>query len=81
MSRLAFQPYKHEEIHEILTSRLAGLSCVDVDAVELISRKVAAVSGDLRKALEICRRAVDAALKKNSTSLGIIEVRYRWHVG
>lgn len=31
----------------------------DDDAVELCSRKVAAVSGDVRRALNICRRAVE----------------------
>ena len=35
--------------------RLAGLNVFDVDTVELVSRKVASVSGDVRRALQICR--------------------------
>lgn len=34
---------------------------VDPDAVQFASRKVAAVSGDARRALDICRRAVEIA--------------------
>ena len=32
---------------------------VDVSAVQFCARKMAAVSGDMRKALDICRRAVE----------------------
>lgn len=34
---------------------------VDPDAIQFASRKVAAVSGDARRALDICRRAVELA--------------------
>jgi origin recognition complex subunit 1 len=48
---------------EIITSRLEGVpgNVVDKDAVQFASRKVAAVSGDARRALDICRRAVEIA--------------------
>ena len=36
-------------------------SLVDPDAIQFASRKVAAVSGDARRALDICRRAVEIA--------------------
>lgn len=47
----------------IIQSRLTGVpnSIVDPDAVQFASRKVAAVSGDARRALDICRRAVELA--------------------
>lgn len=32
---------------------------MDVSAVQFCARKIAAVSGDMRKALDICRRAVE----------------------
>lgn len=35
---------------------------VDKDATEFIARKIASVSGDIRRAFEICRMAVEAAL-------------------
>jgi origin recognition complex subunit 1 len=48
---------------EIISTRLANVpgNIVDPDAVQFASRKVAAVSGDARRALDICRRAVEIA--------------------
>lgn len=48
---------------QIIQSRLEGVSgnIVDPDAVQFASRKVAAVSGDARRCLDICRRAVELA--------------------
>lgn len=47
----------------IIQSRLEGVpgDIVEPDAVQFASRKVAAVSGDARRALDICRRAVEIA--------------------
>lgn len=39
--------------------QVEGSSIVDVSAVQFCARKIAAVSGDMRKALDICRRAVE----------------------
>lgn len=48
---------------KIIQSRLEGVpgGIVEPDAVQFASRKVAAVSGDARRALDICRRAVELA--------------------
>ena len=48
---------------KIIQSRLEGVpgEVVESDAVQFASRKVAAVSGDARRALDICRRAVELA--------------------
>jgi origin recognition complex subunit 1 len=48
---------------KIIQSRLEGVpgGIVETDAVQFASRKVAAVSGDARRALDICRRAVELA--------------------
>jgi origin recognition complex subunit 1 len=47
----------------IIQSRLSGVpgDIVHPDAVQFAARKVAAVSGDARRALDICRRAVEIA--------------------
>jgi origin recognition complex subunit 1 len=47
----------------IIQSRLEGVpgNIVHPDAVQFAARKVAAVSGDARRALDICRRAVEIA--------------------
>ena len=65
LTRLIFQPYKHEELEEIVTLRLQELNVFDMDAIVFAARKVAAVSGDARRALEICRRATELAEKES----------------
>lgn len=63
MTRITFPGYTHEQLIKIIQSRLEGVpgNIVDPDAVQFASRKVAAVSGDGRRALDICRRAVEIA--------------------
>ena len=48
-------------LQEIVTSRLLGIPAFDPGAIQLVSRKVAALSGDARRALDICRRATEIA--------------------
>lgn len=63
LTRITFPGYNHTQLMEIITSRLEGVpgNIVDPDAIQFASRKVAAVSGDARRALDICRRAVEIA--------------------
>jgi len=63
LHRITFRGYTHEQLIAIVASRLAGVpgSVVHPDAVQFAARKVAAVSGDARRALDICRRAVEIA--------------------
>ncbi|KAJ2868427.1 AAA ATPase [Coemansia aciculifera] len=62
---LNFNPYQVNDIVAILQSRLdsvaTGEPVIQKAALELCARKVAATSGDLRKALDVCRQAVEAA--------------------
>jgi len=63
LTRITFPGYKHTDLMEIISSRLANVpgNIIDPDAIQFASRKVAAVSGDARRALDICRRAVEIA--------------------
>lgn len=63
LTRITFPGYKHTDLMEIISSRLTNVpgNIVDADAIQFASRKVAAVSGDARRALDICRRAVEIA--------------------
>ena len=63
LTRILFAGYTHEQLQEIIRSRLSHVpdNIVDSDAIQFASRKVAAVSGDARRALDICRRAVEIA--------------------
>ncbi|KAI1828566.1 cell division control protein [Xylaria intraflava] len=63
---LPFLPYSAAQIKAVITARLKSLvpegsplPFIHPAAIELCSRKVASQTGDLRKAFEICRRAID----------------------
>lgn len=59
---LHFSPYTKDQIQQIISRRLveseAG-GAVDAMAIQFCSRKIAAVTGDVRKALDICRRSIE----------------------
>ncbi|XP_042377517.1 origin of replication complex subunit 1-like isoform X1 [Zingiber officinale] len=61
IQRLCFGPYTYQQLQEIISSRLNSLDAFEDQAIEFASRKVAAMSGDARRALEICRRAAEIA--------------------
>ncbi|EZF35914.1 hypothetical protein H109_02788 [Trichophyton interdigitale MR816] len=69
LTRITFSGYKYQELMEIIGSRLENVpgNIVDADAIQFASRKVAAVSGDARRALDICRRAVEIAEQISET--------------
>ncbi|KAF3005944.1 AAA ATPase [Curvularia kusanoi] len=64
---LPFLPYTAQQISSVITSKLKALQpagseqlpFIHPTAIMFLSKKVAAQSGDLRKALDICRRAID----------------------
>ena len=58
---MTFQPYTFKQLQTIVISRMKGLKAFDEDAIQLAARKVAAVSGDARRALDICRRSTEIA--------------------
>ncbi|XP_071100724.1 cell division control protein 6 homolog [Haliotis cracherodii] len=61
---LNFAPYSKEQIASIIKGRLRkmeedGLAVIEPSAIQFCARKVSAVAGDMRKALDVCRRAVE----------------------
>lgn len=64
---LPFLPYTAQQISAVITSKLKALlpagsiqlPFIHPTAIMFLSKKVAAQSGDLRKAFDICRRAID----------------------
>lgn len=59
LTRMSFQPYSYKQLQQIITSRLNRVRAFEDDALQLVSRKVAALSGDARRCLDICRRATE----------------------
>lgn len=66
-NRIPFTSYTYEQLSLIIRHRLENLSksndklIIAKDAIEFASRKVASVSGDARRSLMICIRAVEIA--------------------
>lgn len=64
---LPFMPYSAAQIAEVVTSKLKTLAPADSNlvpflhpaAIQFCAKKVAAQTGDLRKAFDICKRAID----------------------
>ena len=52
-----------------MAARLHGLTVFDRDAVNLVSRKVSSLSGDARRALDICRRATEIAQREHDKKM------------
>ncbi|OXB82080.1 UNVERIFIED_CONTAM: hypothetical protein H355_008959 [Colinus virginianus] len=59
LTRMSFQPYTYKQLQQIISSRLNSTKAFEEDAIQLVSRKVAALSGDARRCLDICRRATE----------------------
>ncbi|KFQ05417.1 Origin recognition complex subunit 1, partial [Leptosomus discolor] len=59
LTRMSFQPYTYKQLQQIISSRLNNMKAFEEDAIQLVSRKVAALSGDARRCLDICRRATE----------------------
>lgn len=86
LSRIQFTSYSYTQLSEIIKHRLEQLSKTDnhlliaKDAIEFASRKVASVSGDARRSLMICIRAVEIAqaefLSKNETERKTMDGKY-----
>lgn len=77
LNRITFQPYTHGELKQIIKSRIDSLKIFDAPAVELIARKVASVSGDARKALDLCRKAVlmaESSFSNNPNRDGLVNI-------
>lgn len=70
---LKFLPYNKNQIVEIIDQRLQNAgndenNIVDKFAIEYCARKISACSGDIRKALDVCRRAVELVEGQNRRS-------------
>lgn len=73
---LHFPPYTRQQIVEIITERLteAGVDKIfPQSALQLLASKVAAVSGDVRRALDMARRVIEISSDHSFSSLKLGE--------
>ena len=64
LSKERFAPYKHHQLEVIIKKRL-GLHLsrlFEESGIGFIAAKVASLTGDARRALEICRQAVEQSI-------------------
>ena len=67
--RIPFHAYKFSELVEIFNYRLGELKVIfEEDGISLIARKVASLSGDARRFLDICIRALNIAKQQLGTN-------------
>ncbi|XP_021278639.1 cell division control protein 6 homolog B-like [Herrania umbratica] len=76
---VTFRAYSKDQILSILQERLLVLPYIvfEQQALELCARKVAAASGDMRKALCVCRSAMEileAELRESASNLSLASV-------
>ncbi|XVE79431.1 hypothetical protein DITRI_Ditri14bG0058100 [Diplodiscus trichospermus] len=76
---VTFRAYSKDQILSILQERLLVLPYIvfQQQALELCARKVAAASGDMRKALCVCRSAVEileAELRESANNMSLVSV-------
>lgn len=78
MIRINFQPYTTPQLEKIVHARLLTAKedlpsqhqrdVITADGVKFASMKVSSISGDARRVLDICRRAVELVHPKGKTA-------------
>ena len=66
---VTFRPYKSGQVEEIIVRRLdeaGGGGLFEKDAITFAAKKIASINGDIRVALEICRRAAIIAQEQHA---------------
>ena len=86
-NRLVYEPYNREQITEIINSRIGAkdesTSIFDKQAVNLLASKVSSYSGDIRRSLQVAKRALELTRDeyyktyKGDMSKKLINVSYK----
>ncbi|KYN45308.1 Origin recognition complex subunit 1 [Trachymyrmex septentrionalis] len=74
LTRVTFEPYNYKQLYEIILIRLKNTDIFENEIIQLIARKVSAVSGDARRALDICRRVAEITETRNNTTVSVQDV-------
>eukprot|EP00965_Chrysotila_dentata_P124772 4125142-Pleurochrysis_carterae.AAC.4 len=75
--RIFFDPYTREDLAAIITHTIGQSTCaIEPDVIALIAAGAASTSGDVRRAQEATRRAVEMAIKCGDSRVSAEHVRY-----
>jgi Cdc6-like AAA superfamily ATPase len=68
---LVYEPYNNQQILTILKSRLEDVKEIFADrSLDFVARKVSMYSGDIRRSLQIAKRAVEICRDKHFAAHG-----------
>lgn len=67
-TRLVYEPYSSAQIQIILESRLRDIDIFSKKSIALVCKKVAQYTGDIRRALQVTKRAVEIAREQYERS-------------
>lgn len=70
-NKIMFRPYVKDELYKIISVKIQDVHLFSEDALKLSSMKVAAVNGDLRRILQICKRAKEIYVNERQTNSSI----------
>ena len=56
-NKIMFKAYLKEDLYKIISTKIEDINLFSEDALKISSMKVAAVNGDLRRLLQICKKA------------------------
>lgn len=80
LDSIQFLPYTSEQIKSIIMNRLSSLEedIFHPGAVQLCCKKAASVSGDLRKAFDICYKSIELVerINKESETIGKVMIQH-----
>jgi len=81
--RCIFPPYSHEQLYTIVKKSLIEGQAkkteggIDDDTITLVAKKVAAISGDARRALDIARRTIEIAETSKEGSARSVQAAFK----
>jgi len=68
-NRLVFKPYKYEQLITIFKSKIKDIEYFQEDALNICCKKVAALNGDLRRILQLCKKSVEIFQKRKDLKM------------
>jgi cell division control protein 6 len=79
IEEMHFMPYNKDQIVKIIENRIEKATnerniLISSFALQLCARKIASCSGDIRKALDVCRRAIDLVESKHKPDISQLSV-------
>jgi len=80
VNRLSFAPYTNAQLRNILDTQIPHMLPCSLDkfeplALELCCKKVASVTGDVRRAFHVCQRALEIADQNGSELVGMTHIQ------